>query len=894
MPTPTHRGPRARAALTSVLLTLALGACGPTGGSDGDSASRMGGASADGSASGPTPGPAAVHLASLWDTAATVEGELPEPGELLQIDWRFDRPWEPLPPEEDEEEEGDDEDGDGDGGDDQDDAGKDAAEDAADGDAEPAENGEASDEEEEEEEEPDPLDEPGVIVHGAEAVAGIEELAVVDGRLHGRVVAKRSALRLERRPEGDTPLHGVEIAIRLPEGGTVGVTGDDEKELDRSELRTDLVDFGFITQTAKLEPSEEVQTVVIELPSWAQNTERIRHLFIQPTDEGKPFELESARLVSLEEHLAKQPANIDWRGLGGIYRQTLLMHVTETVRLDVELPAQPWLELSVGTLEGHPTTFLVECTPEGGETQRLLRRTVTTPERWEEVDLDLSEWAGQTVQLSFRARSDHEPQIAFFGGLAVRNRGALPAVDGVAREGHPRGVIFLLVDTLRRDHLDAYGYGRDTAPYLTSLAAQGVLCEDNISQASWTKVSVPSMLSSLYPTTSGVKSMSDKLPLTATTLAENFQAAGYSTMATSSVVFSGKASNLQQGVDVLHERASVPRDDHPSKTARTYVDRTTEWIEKHQDQPFFVFLHVFDPHSPFDPRAPFDSIWSEEGGLEKQEEDIEKVKEVFDDIQRGGDLLPDKVQFEEAGVDADAFVAREIDWYDESIRALDAEIARLMERLEELGLADDLLLVLTSDHGEEFLEHGRHFHGNSTYGEMTNVPLIFWGPRWVKPSRFPETSQTLDVYPTLLDLCGLPLPEGIQGQSLAPFLLGVSDGWTPRPAVASRFTGKETVEETKDIASFAVVSRGYRLVHNVKRPEGHPEFELYDHVADPLNLTDVADEHPEIVKALAHELDLWLKWTEASALQKEDGDETEALSPEDLEQLRQLGYVDQN
>jgi len=201
------------------------------------------------------------------------------------------------------------------------------------------------------------------------------------------------------------------------------------------------------------------------------------------------------------------------------------------------------------------------------------------------------------------------------------------------------------------------------------------------------------------------------------------------------------------------------------------------------------------------------------------------------------------------------------------------------------------LIVFTSDHGEEFLEHGRHFHGNSTYGEMTNVPLMFWGPEWIPGGTVVEdTVQTLDVYPTLLEICGIPAPDGIQGKSLTPLLNGTKT-WRPRPAFASRFSEKEVVEDTKDIASFAVVSRGYRLVHNVKRPEGHPEFELYDHRADPLNTKNLAEEMPDKVEVLAREIELWHKFTKSQALAKEEGDAETEMTEAELEQLRQLGYV---
>lgn len=845
------------------------------------------------SRSEPTPAASPADRLTARFADAIVDGAPPpyEPGEL--IDWRFDRPWVPLPETPPAEANGDD---------------------AATGDAAPPSNagpGAATTPAAEpplpapgpdgspQTEAPadsgataDPEAMPGPIVHGVEALGGVQEHAVVDGRL--KVRASGPALLLfPRLPEGDAELYGVELRVRAPEGARVGARAEADENVNRAYIRRSMADFGLPGDSIEVAPSPDVQTCRIELPGRTQKLSDVRRLALQLED-CPTLEIESVRLVTRAEHLATQAANVDWRGLGEVFRRTLLQHATETVHFDVELPARPWLELAVGTPDPRATTFTVEVTPkDGGATTRALRRTVTTPNRWEETPVALDAWAGRRVRLTFRVAADLPSQVGYFGGLIVHDRGATPFVDGAPRPDAPRTVILVAVDTFRRDHLDLYGYDRETAPFLRDLAAQGAWFRDNISQASWTKVSMPSLLTSLYPATSGVTSMSSKLPDEATTLAESFQAAGYATFATSSVMFTGRSTNLQQGLDVLHERASVGELGHsPSKTARTFVDRLTAWLEAHEEQPTFVFLHVFDPHSPFDTYAPYSGVWSQAGALDAQKKDIDAVLKVDDDIRRGGDMLPDRAQLEAAGVSPEAFVAREVDWYDESILALDAEMKRLHERLEELGLADDALIVLTSDHGEEFLEHGRHFHGNSTYGEMTNVPLLFWGPRWIPAGTVvDETVQNVDVYPTLMDLCGLPTPAGLQGASLAPLLRDTGE-WRPRPAFASKFSDKKEVTETKDIESFAVVSRGYRLVHNVKRPEGHPEFELYDHVEDPLNTTDIADQHPEKVEVLARELELWRKWTRQVALTPQEGaEEEEAMSEAELEQLRQLGYV---
>jgi arylsulfatase A-like enzyme len=179
-------------------------------------------------------------------------------------------------------------------------------------------------------------------------------------------------------------------------------------------------------------------------------------------------------------------------------------------------------------------------------------------------------------------------------------------------------VILIVADTLRRDHLDAWGYERSTAPTVAALAAEGTRFADNISQGSWTKVAVPSLLTSLYASTHGVFDIPHKVPAKVTTLTEVFRENGYATFHTSSVMFSGKNSNLHQGVEVLHERDSIDDlGEYRSKTSRVYVDRLLPWLDDHAEQPFFVFLHVFDPHSPFRPMHPYDVRWGGSGVLRR-------------------------------------------------------------------------------------------------------------------------------------------------------------------------------------------------------------------------------------------------------------------------------------
>jgi arylsulfatase A-like enzyme len=512
--------------------------------------------------------------------------------------------------------------------------------------------------------------------------------------------------------------------------------------------------------------------------------------------------------------------------------------------------------------------------------------------------LELSEYAGQSVTLSLALDADEPGMLGFWGSPVVRNSGAMPDNNDVTEDRsalldggskRPRAIVLLIIDTMRRDHLEAWGYERSTSPTLTRLANEGVRFADNIAQASWTKVSVPSILTSLYPSTHGIIDMPDRLPSSVTTMSEALREAGYATWQTSSVQFSGKNSNLHQGVDVLHERTSIGDLDHSaSKTARTYVDRFLEWAGDHADVPFFAMIHAFDPHSPFEPYAPYDALWGTTQGAAEHE--------------RGNGLwvgrmndLPTQVQMDSTDVDQELYLQHEKDWYDGSIRAMDVEIARLMEGLEQLGLADETLFVLISDHGEEFLEHGHHFHGNNAYGEMMNVPLIMHWPGVLPPGTVVEqTTESVDMMPTVLELAGITPPEAVQGQSLLPLIVdpdGVSDfGAIQRAAFSERVVAPAISFMGLPHDSYSIILDGWKLIQNENQAEDWPEFELYDHVKDPINLNDVAGDHPDIVANLSAELSTFREWA-VSLRPLPDTEAMESMSDEEIARLRSLGYL---
>lgn len=740
---------------------------------------------------------------------------------------------------------------------------------------------------------------------GWEAGHAVAGLAVRDGRLTGKSSGPFPILRVERTQGLDHPdlLHAVEVRMRVSGGANLAVLTSDSETVDFEKILAKAKDFPW-TLSGPVVPGEEFRTYTLR-PARPIRSSAIRHLLLRPTDAaGVTFELQSLRLIFRKEHLSGIPSGVGWQGLGEIYHESLVARAPEIIRFNLRLPSRPWLDLSLGTIEDGPVTFQVGVRRTGGELhENLLERTVTRSYRWQPAPVDLSSFADEEVELSLSLSAEHDGTLGFWGAPVVRSRGAMPRVTAPSTSGGepPQGVILIWVDTLRRDHLDVYGYGRNTSPALRKMSEEGTLFQDCTVQATWTKVSTPSLLTSLYPSSHGVREFSDRLPVSANTLAESYRAAGYATLSLSSIMFTGQFTNLHQGFEVVHEDGSLP-DQGSSKTAREYVDRLLPWLDRHQDVPFFVFLHIADPHDPYKPYAPYDTMWADPAWAEEHEKNAEHVGKFIANPLMKMFGMPNREEIEKAGLDADEYIARDGDWYDGSIRGMDAEIGRLLQHLRGLGLAERTLVVLTSDHGEEFLEHGHMFHGQSVYGELTNVPLILWRPGSVPGGLVVrETVQTVDLMPTLLEMSGLAGPEGMQGRSLVPLLAGspAAAGVQAAEAGGSRFAiaEKATIEEEgiggpppHDTGSLAITQDGWKLIHNHTRRQGTPEFELYHQDADPLNLTDLAAQHPERVAEMKAVLDAWQEKALAARLVA-DSEAERSMSQQELERLRSLGYV---
>jgi len=409
---------------------------------------------------------------------------------------------------------------------------------------------------------------------GWNAGNGVSGLSLREGRLKGHTTTNFPMVYVERQGKLDTPdlLYAIEIRLKVSKGANLMATTQGQAPPDFKDL---LERASGLQQpwpfTSPIVASDDLQTIVLHNASTTPLAS-LRRLIVRPTDaEGADFEIESVRVISEREHLAGIPSGIGWQGLGEIYRESLVSRSPESIEFPVSLPDKPWLDLQVGTLDDNPVTFQVAV---AGSV--VLERTVTTPGRWEGAPVDLSAYAGRQAVVSLSLKADRDGAVGFWGCSVIRNRSGekppgrqAPRAD-VSGGRVPQGVILVVSDTTRRDHLNVNGYERETAPTLAGLAPRGVRFSDNVSQATWTKVSFPTIMTSLYSSTNRVKEMNDQLPVAVVTMAELFRGAGYATVGYSSVPFHGRLTGLHKGYEEFHERTSIA--EAGSKTARTYVD----------------------------------------------------------------------------------------------------------------------------------------------------------------------------------------------------------------------------------------------------------------------------------------------------------------------------------
>jgi len=423
------------------------------------------------------------------------------------------------------------------------------------------------------------------------------------------------------------------------------------------------------------------------------------------------------------------------------------------------------------------------------------------------------------------------PAAAAFAGLAwlaLGHREASPPPAAKAAGGP--NVLLVTVDTLRADALGCYGHGDAGTPVLDALAGRGVRFETGIAPAPLTGPSHASILTGLVPSRHGVRDNGGYvLPDVIPSLPELFRRAGYRTAAFVSGFPLARRFGFARGFDAFDDhfpRGDSRRAPYVERDARATTDTVLRWLEAapapaSPRTPFFLWVHYYDPHAPYEPPPPFAARpgWSP---------------------------------------------------YHGEVAFVDAELGRLLGRLDEMGLAPSTVVLATADHGESLGEHGEETHGIFVYDSTVRIPWIVAGPGLAPGVVSRVVARAVDVAPTLLDLAGLPPLAGIDGRSL-------------RPATAG-----DTRDEPASVESLSpLLHLGWAPLHAWRTRRWKlieaPRVELYDLEADPGEARNVAAEHRDVVEELRRPLRAAMAATPPFAAQAPD--------PETAERLSALGYL---
>jgi arylsulfatase A-like enzyme len=412
-------------------------------------------------------------------------------------------------------------------------------------------------------------------------------------------------------------------------------------------------------------------------------------------------------------------------------------------------------------------------------------------------------------------------------------------------------VLFVLIDTLRASRLHTYGYERPTSPFMDLLASQGVRFARQLSQSSWTKCSMASLWTGFYPQRSGVTRFEDVLSPQARTAAEVFHDAGFRTAGIWRNGWVEGYFGFDQGFDV-YTRPNVRdlpvevRRENPTVTARgtdlDVVDTAGEFLRVYGRERWFLYLHLMDVHEYT--------------------------------------YTPESAQFGSTYGDV----------YDNAVLHVNQVLGALLSNLYSGGFLDHTLLIVASDHGEAFGERGSEGHARNVYPETTEVPLVLGLPfRLAKPAVVRQRTANVDLWPTVLDLLGLPPLENTDGRSRVPEILAAARG-EPGPedsttAIAHLDQTWGQRVETRS-PNVAVAEKGFRYLM-FGAPNGDAREELFDAARDARELEDFAEAEPEVATRMRKQakdyLSLKPPWKEPAPQLK--------LDELQLNQLRALGYA---
>lgn len=593
----------------------------------------------------------------------------------------------------------------------------------------------------------------------------------------------------------------------------------------------------------------------------------------------------SISLLPKEAGFSKERVGVVTELRGPSYRRALYTHAPGTVSLRVKVPERGRLDFGLGVLRKDvPVTFRVTAA-EGGEAETLFEESWSDKDRWGQRSVDLARFGGRTVELALEADAPGHP-----GTVALW---AAPTLSGARKTSRPN-VILYVIDAGGALYTSAYGYNRRTTPNLERLAAEGALFERAYSNNTWSKPSTTSFMTGLqHSVLGGYETPSDPLPDQALTMAQRFHEAGYQTGVFTSNTWCGTISSLDRGVDSLRETVEGSNSASSAKLQEDFF----RWRDAYPGEPYWTHFQTTDVHWPWEPVAPFAGTFISRGDREAFYEMERRLGAARGLTGRDWALRASPEAFEKAGVDWKAYFDSVRGLYDEAMVHADFQLGRLVEQLKDRGEWENTILIVTADHGDwpglgyfDSINPAERIPNFNPY--VTRVPLVVTWPGHIDPGqRFADSVSLIDLLPTVLDMTGQAIPETLQGQSLAPLLLG-RPGWMPRPVILDEFNVDPKTKQMSGVIEIVDGRWGASLAVNQEGEWGEdvPLLVLYDLWNDPFCRRSLHTDRPDLVKKYTAVLNRQLR--EHLALAKKFTRSGEgALNAEQIENLKSLGYI---
>jgi len=479
--------------------------------------------------------------------------------------------------------------------------------------------------------------------------------------------------------------------------------------------------------------------------------------------------------------------------------------------------------------------WLLETTPSEIEQAEWVKRVY--------IELLEEDLADKIFWYNFRTPPDELDAQAGLLGMDYQVKPAYLTYKALPKFKEEQGLnIFLIsVDCLRPDHLGCYGYGRPTSPTLDGLAQEGVKFTQTISVAPWTSPSLISLLTSFYPLVHGVDGRAKYLPQGIPTPIKILKRSGYLVPGISYIHTVLNYQNL--GFDVVKEPTQ-----HEEKNEEI---RINEWLEKNYRQKFFFWHHFYTPHLPYNPLPKYRKLF------------INQNEELSEDLKHKLELIRTQPVIREGMVD---FKKEDIPYiislYDAEIRQLDDQVESIINKLKELGILYKTILIITADHGEEFLEHENIGHASTTlaaslYDECIRIPLIFWNPRVLPQGKtIYRQIQNIDIMPTIFSLLNLEMDIPVDGKSLLPLIQNRQSGPLRKYAFSDTTPGGfQSTEEQEKGRIRSIRTKDWKLIHYYT--PGKEYYLLFNLKKDSLEGKNVFKKQQQIVQNLIFQLRKW-------------------------------------